>query len=506
MVGAGRGKSGKKRAAVAFSPPARPARPPNHEKRQGTPKAGVRPPAADAFETLVSRMGRDGEGVGTAPDGRVAFIKGALPGERVRAQVTEAHQNYVRAALLAVAEAAPGREDPPCPVFGRCGGCAFQHWRYQDETAYKQDRVVQALRRVGHLEAVPVLPTIPAPQPYGYRNKGQFAWALEQGRPVLGLYQSGSHQVVPVTACAIQHPLVNRVVEAAATIAGRLALPVYREASRQGVLRHLLVRVSRLSGTALAVLVVAEDRGHRRSLQAFADGLRAAVPEVAGVLVNVNSDPGNRALGIRTYRVAGVERLPEEILGSRFWMTGPAFFQVNPLAVASLYGVALDWLGEAVGPAAGPVWDVYGGVGTLAVLMARRLAAAGPVVLVEREPTAVRLAQENAAMNGVADRLVFLQAAAETTLADLAVRYPPTAAVVDPPRSGLPATVVEALRVSDAGGLVYVSCHPESLARDGAALCRPDGPGRPFRARRVQPVDMFPRTDHVEAVMLLDRG
>ena len=436
-------------------------------------------------ELTVVRMGRHGEGVATLSDGRVAFVSGALPGERVQAEVTEEHKNFVRARALSIAQSSPHRETPVCPVFDLCGGCAFQHWSYASELAYKQTWVRESLSRVGHLKDIEVRPIIGAAHPYGYRNKGQFPWGVDSaGKPIVGLYARGSHRVTGIQSCAIQSPVINRVVSAAAAIAGRLGLSVYRESTKQGTLRHLLVRSSKEGNRALAALVV---RAFAPELVPMAEALRREVPELIGVVANVNGDVTNRVLGDEITVLSGSSYLVDSILDQTFRISARTFFQVNPEQVEFLYGTVR----EAVAAGADQVWDLYAGVGTLACLVASK---ARTVWAVEVNPDSVADAKVNIALNRLGNVRVEL-GSVEQVISEVRVR--PDSIIVDPPRSGLHPSTVDALLALEAPQLMYVSCNPNTLARDLERL------QQAYEVDWVQPVDMFPRTDHVESCTVL---
>ncbi len=430
-------------------------------------------------------MGQAGEGIAYLPDGRVAFVSGALPGESVRAEITEQHKNFVRARAIVVDVPSAERLSPGCPVYHRCGGCNFQHWAYAAELDHKEQQVREALARIGNLEPSRVRPIIGSSDPYGYRNKGQFPWGLDDsGRPRLGLYARRSHQVVPVKACAIQDPIVNAVLPVANRLAEESGLTVYDERKRRGILRYLLVRTSRLEQRALVTVIVAKEDSR---LIEFARRLMAVTPVVAGVVVNVNPTPGNRVLGPTTRLLGGNPYLHEQILGLTFRLSALAFFQVNPQQMEPLYQAALATLnGSPV-----RVWDLYAGVGTLACLAAVR---AEQVTAVEVHPEAVEDGRSNAALNRL-HNLTFYQGTVETVLSrdGLTRDGRPAVVLVDPPRSGLSSEVLNILIRLKPARITYVSCNPATLARDGARL------QEAYRLAWVQPVDMFPRTDHVES-------
>lgn len=439
----------------------------------------------------VVRMGQRGEGVAEAPTGQLVFIPGVLPGETARVEITEVRKNFARARLLALDSGVSAeRVEPPCPVYEECGGCVFQHWDYGAETRYKEKRVEEALRRIGGFETLPVdsiRPIRSAPNPYGYRAKGSFPWGGERGSAFVGLYAAHSHRLIPVTACGIQDPHVNRVLGPAQDLANQRGWEPYREATDDGLLRHLVIRSSRHEQRVVVLLVV---RRADPELEGWARELMDRLPLIKGVAANLNDARTNRILGRRTWTLAGDPTLSESILGKAFALTPDAFFQVNPVQVEVLYQLVLD----AVGP--GPyalAMDLFSGVGTLAVLLSDR---ASRVLAVELSPEAVREGRGNAQRNRAPVEFV-VGAAEEVVPRWVREGARPDVMVLDPPRSGVRPPVLETIRAARPQRLVYVSCDPETLARDLGAL------RGSFVLEHVTPVDMFPRTDHVEVVASL---
>jgi len=441
----------------------------------------------DAVTLTVVGVGQAGEGVARAPSGLTLFVPGALPGEKLLATVTELHASWGRARLDELLTRSPDRVTPPCPVFGRCGGCAFQHWSYAAELEHKASRVASALTRIGGLGDTVVNPVVPASATYAYRAKGSFAFGGRAGALELGFYAARTHRLVAFDHCAIQAPLVNRVVGVAATLANDFGWAPYDESTGHGLLRHLVVRASRAEGRVAAMVVVTR---HEPGLAQWAERLMAAVPELVGVAENLNAEATNRIQGRVTRTLAGDPVLHEEILGGKFAVAPDAFFQVNPAQVETLYQLALDALGPGNLETA---LDLYAGVGTLAVLLARRVRQ---VVAVELSAAAVAEGRANTAGLSV----VFHQGAAERVMRQLVAEgYRPDAVVMDPPRTGARPEVLEALMAAAPARIAYISCRPETLARDLAVLARD------YHVDGVTPVDMFPQSDHVEAVAALSR-
>ncbi len=464
------------------------------DRGNGRP-AGRDPPVrrGQILELEIKGLTHDADGVGPA-GGLAVFVPRALPGEVVRVRVTEVRKNHARARLLEVTRPSPRRLEPPCPVYAECGGCQLQHLNARGQLEYKTGLVTDALRRLGGLDGVVVRPAIGMEDPWRYRNKAQFPVAAGPGGRGLvgGIYARGTHRLVPVNECLIQHPLNNTMLQVALELAGRHRIAPYDEDGHTGVLRHVLARATRATGEAMAVFVT-----RTRDLPAARDlarELMARVPQVVCVAHNTNPRRTNVILGERTRLVLGRPYVEEVLGGLRFRISPTSFFQVNPAQTEVLYSRAVDYAALGGGET---VVELYSGIGAISLFLARRAAR---VTGVEVVPEAVRDAVANARLNGVAN-VSFIEGPAERVLPELAAGGVRAEVVVlDPPRRGCEPRVLEAVGRLRPDRVVYVSCNPATLARDLARLA-----GLGYRVREVQPVDMFPQTAHVEAVALAVR-
>ncbi len=438
-------------------------------------------------ELEVTGLAAEGDGV-ARHEGFAVFVPRTVPGDRVLARVTEVKRRYARAEALRLLHAGAGRTSPRCPVTDACGGCAWQQLDYGLQLTWKRRLVVDALERVGHLRGVPVEECLGMDDPWHYRNKAALPFSRTPGGGLaLGFYRRGTHQVVDLPGgCALHHPLINRLVAAVREEVAARGLPPYDEGSGTGLLRHLVARVGVRTGEALAVLVVngweLPDEG------GLAAALRSRVPELVGVVLNVNTARTNVILGPATRVIDGRGYLMEELGGLRFKVSARSFFQVNPVQAERLYALVLAEAGLGPGDL---VVDAYCGTGTLTLLAARRCRRA---VGIEEVPEAVADARENASLNRVGNA-TFVVGRVEERLGRVEGGRP-AAVFLDPPRQGCdPAVLRTCLELRPR--LVYVSCNPATLARDLARLA--DG----YRVERVWPVDLFPHTPHVECVALL---
>lgn len=455
-------------------------------------KSAYRPVSpGDEVVVTIDNHGAQGEGVAHI-DGFALFVPGAIAGERVRVKVQQVRPNYARGVVQDILEPCQDRVGAPCGLFGQCGGCQLLHMDYHAQLDMKRQRVADALERIGGIRGAEVQPTIGMEHPWEYRNKVQYPVGIDDGHIVAGCYSQGTHDVVPTDTCAIQHPLNTRVVHAAVELADAYGLSVYDEATGRGFLRHILVKLAHGTGKAMAVLITSEERFPKG--KEFAAELAAAVPEVASVVQSVNPDRTNRVLG-QSHRVLwGSLYIVDDLDGLKFRISAESFYQVNPVQTVTLYREAVAAAGLLGNER---VLDAYCGVGTLALFMARQAREVYGIEIVEQ---AIRDAQSNAELNSISNAR-FIAGRVERVLPRLISEGTTfDVAVLDPPRSGCEREVLDALAESGVGRIVYVSCNPATMARDAAVLKQ-----QSYQVERVQPVDMFPHTFHVETVVLITR-
>lgn len=440
----------------------------------------------------IDNLDSEGRGIGRC-EGLAVFVPETLPGEQVKARVTLVKKNFAVAALLSIGKASPDRVEPACPVYELCGGCQLQHLSYEGELQMKTQQVRDALKRIGHLDDVKVLPTLANVQPLYYRNKMQVPVADGKGSLRIGCFAKGTHRVIDVEDCCIQRRENNRIAAVARQWMTRYHIPAYDEDRRTGLVRHIMGRVGVHTGEIMVCLVTAAEERvpHRKELVQM---LQAAIPGLTSVVQNVNKRSTNVILGEKTYLVYGKETIQDKIGNLTFHISAQSFFQVNSEQVEVLYNKALEFA-DLRGTET--VVDLYCGTGTITLFLAQKARLA---VGIEIVPSAIRDAKKNARANHLAN--------AEFLLGDAAVEMPrlvkdglrPDVVVVDPPRAGCEARVLDAIARVRPEKVVYVSCNPATLARDLAYLKE-----RGFAIAKVQPVDMFSRTHHVETVCLLSK-
>jgi 23S rRNA (uracil1939-C5)-methyltransferase len=441
----------------------------------------------------ILSLAAGGDGVGRLPDGRTVFVPRSAPGDRVEAGITEEHKHYARARVLRVLRAGAGRVEPPCPVAGECGGCAWQHLDYPAQAEAKHGFLREALRRIGGLDDPPLASMLAAGQPFQYRNKAQVPVAsAPDGSLRMGYYREGSHDVValPAEGCRLLAPAVDAALRFVREHLADLGLRPYEQSSGEGSLRHVMVRADS-RGRAMVVLVTRAPLGQSA---AEAAALWVGQAGIASVQNNLQSKTGNVVLGVETRLIAGPPALDEDLGGLGFRLQATSFFQVNRTQTLALLDALL-----AVRPwkAGEQVLELYCGVGTLSLPLGRLGAR---VHGVENNAAAVDDARANAAANGLA-QLSFSAADALGAWERLPEGFKPSVALMDPPRKGLEPGLAARLVELGPPELVYVSCDPASLARDVKLLAAGG-----YALKSCRGVDLFPQTPHVESVSLLVRA
>ena len=450
---------------------------------------GVPVRAGEMRELLIERLGSHAEGVARA-EGFTVFVPGALPGETVLARVDTVKKNYAAATLTEIRQASPDRTEPVCPVYDVCGGCQLQHLSYEAQLREKQRQVEDAVRHIGKLDGVKVFATIGG-EPWGYRNKMQFPVGRVKGKPVIGCFSQGSHSIVDTEKCYIQHQANNDLMNAMREAVQRFGVSVYDEDRHTGMLRHIVGRVG-ANGDVMAVLVTAKkELAKAKEIVKF---LRMRVPKLASVHQNIQTYRNNVILGRETTLLWGKSAIRDKIGPLSFQVSPRSFFQVNTAQAAVLYGKALEFANLGGGET---VVDAYCGTGTITLFLARKARKAYGIEVVS---PAIRDARNNAKANRIQNAEFIVGDAAEAMPRLYRSGVRPDVIVTDPPRAGCTPIVLETFARMQPQRIVYVSCNPATLARDLAIL---DGLG--YGTEKIQPVDMFPMTSHVESVALVTR-
>ena len=444
----------------------------------------------------IERLSSDGSGVAHSADGEAVFVPGTAPGDEARVRIVKDCGRYAFGILDELLTPSPDRVPVDCPVAGPCGGCSLRHLDYAAELRAKQESVLDAFRRIGGLE-VPVLDILPSPEVDRYRNKVQFPVGVDKnGAPCIGFYAGRTHRIVPCPDCKLQPGVLNEIGNALCAFFAQQGIRPYDEQSGKGLVRHIFLRRGAHSGQIMVCLVCTRAKlPHAEQLCAV---LREQFPAISTILLNVNAKNTNVILGSENHILYGPGYIEDTLCGVPVRLGPLSFYQVNTLAAERLYGVAAQYAQLTPDDT---LLDLYCGMGTIGLSMADQCRG---LIGVEIVPEAIESAKANAARMGeaVAAKSRFFCADAGQAATQLAAEgLHPDIVMLDPPRKGCDEATLSAVVRMAPRRVVYVSCNPATAARDAAWL-EQNG----YHAEKVQPVDLFPRTKHVECVIALSKG
>lgn len=425
-------------------------------------------------------------------EGRPVLVNGALPGELVRARVTHNGRRETYATTLKILRRAPERlTSPPCSIAG-CDGCPLIAMNYSGQLAWKRKLVDQAISRHGALQSAVLHEVIPSPQQLHYRNAAKLVVAGKFAAPIIGIYRKNSHEAIDIGTCPLHHPLINRIVAAVREGIRKGKVPIFSPRTGSGLLRYLVVRVSETENRAMVVFVTAQRSFNE--MHHLGKFLQTEVPEVEVLVQNVNNSTGNVILGEKDHFLTRKRFLHEKLGNVRLAISPRSFFQVNGGGARILYEKVREWARLTGRERA---LDLYCGIGGISLFLSGN---AKDVLGIEVVEAAVADAEKNARLNDIlncrfeAGDVVHLleELKSEGEMVDLIV--------LNPPRKGCDEQVLKDAAALGPVKIIYVSCSPQTLARDLALLA-----GLGYRTTEIQPVDMFPQTPHVENVALLVR-
>ena len=457
----------------------------------------------DIIELEITDLNNLGCGVGKTADGLVVFVKGAVTGDRVLAKIIKVTSSFLVGKLEKILVSSQNRfdgegmRDVECKAPQSCGGCIYRNIKYEHELVLKRDYVKNAFRKAG-LSDVEVLDTAHAKRVKGYRNKAQYPVREIGGRVRAGFFATKTHDLIPCESCLLQPDIFGEIVAFVVDFAEKHKIRAYDEERGKGVLRHIYLRIAEKTGQIMVCLVINADK--MPASAAFAEEIIERFPSVTSVMLNINKKNTNVILGERFECIGGVDYIIDELCGLRFKISAGSFYQVNRDGAELLYSLARE---RAALTGKETVADLYCGAGTIGLSMA---AGAARIVGVEIVDEAVKCAKENAQMNGIENAHFFcgdasdtrgLLASAKDSLGD----FCPDVVIIDPPRKGTTEELVNYLDSLGVKRIVYVSCNPDTLARDCAWFAQ-----KGYKIGEVTPVDMFPGTGHVESVVCLTKS
>lgn len=453
---------------------------------------------------LVTDAGAKGKAIAKAPDGRVIFINNAVPGDVIDVQTTKQRRAYFEGTAIKIHEYSSKRTEPACKHFGTCGGCKWQNMHYDYQLEYKQREVVNNLQRLGKIELPEVTPIAGSKEQYFYRNKMEFSFSdskwltlkqiqsdeIIEDRNALGFHIPGMwDKILDIDKCWLQRDPSNAIRNGVKEFASLNNIPFFNTRNQEGLLRTLMIRTTSIGELMVLVQFFHDEEAPRELVMNY---LKNTFPEITSLLYVINEKGNDTIYDQEIICFAGRDHIFEEMEGLKFKINAKSFYQTNSEQAYELYKITRDFAGLTGNE---NVYDLYTGTGTIAQFVARD---AKKVIGVEAVPDAITAAQANAQLNSI-ENVEFYVGDMKNVFNDsfLKMHGQPDVIITDPPRDGMHKDVVEQLIKIKADRIVYVSCNSATQARD-LALLDPY-----YKVQRVQPVDMFPQTHHVENVVLL---
>ncbi len=444
------------------------------------------------IQLKITDIQPDGNGVGRTPEGIVVFVPLTAPGDVCEVLIIKETRGYLIGKLLRIITPSPDRVTPDCEVFNTCGGCTFRHMSYDSEKRIKHSIVDNAFSRIAGMQ-VPVMQLLSVNQDK-YRNKVIYPIGQDMaGGLEFGFYARRSHRIVPHDICLLQEDIFAGIAKDFVKLCQDNKIPGYDEAKGTGVLRHLQLRKTSTDEVSVCVVINAQELP---KADIIVKALTEKYPEIKSFVININIKRGNTVLGDKTNVIWGDPFITEELMGKRFRLSATSFFQVNTKGAEILYKKASEYAQLSPGEI---LLDLYCGTGAIGICIAGE---DNPLCGVEIVKDAVINAKENALLNGRSEEnTLFLQGDAKDGIKECKKHFgSPDVVVVDPPRKGLNNELIGNIVEAEPKRVVYISCNPATLARDVAVFVQSG-----FEVREVTPVDLFPRTGHVECVALMSR-
>ena len=448
------------------------------------------------LELVITALGNEGEGIGHTEDGYTVFVKDALPGDQIRTKLMKCKKQYAFGRLMEILSPSADRVEPRCKKARVCGGCQIQELSYEKQLAFKENKVRNNLIRIGGIANPPMEPIIGMEDPWRYRNKAQFPVGRnKEGRIIAGFYAGRTHAIIPVehNDCLLGKEVNAQILNTVLSHMEQYDIEPYDEATGTGLVRHVLIRCGFTSRQIMVCLVL---NGRKfPGEEALADRLME-IPGMTSIMVNVNMENTNVILGDQVRTVRGQSYITDSIGDVAFQISPLSFYQVNPVQTEKLYSKTLEYAGLT---GEETVWDMYCGIGTISLFLAKK---AKKVYGVEIVPDAIEDARRNAKLNGI-ENAEFFVGKSEDVLPEQYEKHQIKAdvIVVDPPRKGCDRAVLDTMLKMQPKRIVYVSCDSATLARDVKLLTEGG-----YHLDRAVAVDQFCHSSHVETVVLLSKG
>lgn len=437
------------------------------------------------YEIEISNLGSSGEGIGKIENFTI-FVENSLPNEKILTKIVEVKKNYAVGKLEKILRESSERAKPFCKNYFLCGGCQLQHLNYDSQLILKKKIIFDAVERIAKIKNVEIFDTIGMKNPLRYRNKMQFPVGKKNSEIIVGCYEKNSHKIIDTDSCMIQREGNDKILRAVKKIANKLKISAYDEDKHTGILRHVMGRVG-LNDEMMAVLITAKK--NLPDEKKIIKEIRTEIPEISSIQQNIQTFKNNVILGRETKILYGKENIKDKIGNLKFNISARSFFQVNTEQAEILYKTVKNFA-ELSGKEI--VIDAYCGTGTISLFLAK---FSYKVYGIEIVNSAINDAKKNARENKIKNAEFFVGDTVKIIPKLFKEKIFADVVVVDPPRAGCEKKVLETFAAMNPQKIIYVSCNPATLARDLKILAELN-----YSVKKIQPVDMFPFTSHVESV------
>ncbi len=446
----------------------------------------------DIIELNITAMSSEGSGIGRTEDGMAVFVPMSAIGDKLRVKILKVKKTHAFGKIEEILNSSVDRVEPSCPVFRLCGGCVYSHITYEAEVKIKEQRVRDAISRIGGIDTK-INPILSAETPCRYRNKAQIPVGLSSdGKPAMGFFSRHSHRIVDSMDCELQPEIFLTASKVLRDFIEEKNLSVYNEETHRGLIRHLYLRLGEVSGELMVCIVI---NGSKIPFEEeLVSRFIQALPQVKSIIINSNTEKTNVIVGKKFRTVHGNGYITDTLCGLDFMLSPQSFYQVNHNQAEKLYAFAKEY---AQLKDTDVLMDLYCGTGTIGLSMAKDCKE---LIGVEVVPEAIEDANKNAKANGIENARFICADAAKAAQALKDEGVTPDVVILDPPRKGCDSALIHTVNEMAPKRVVYVSCDPATLARDLKLFAELG-----YETKEVTPVDMFPRTSHVESVARLCR-
>lgn len=447
----------------------------------------------DVLQLNILGMSSEGSGVARTEEGITVFVPDSAVGDILMVRIVKVQKTYAFGKVEEILTPSPDRINPTCSVGNKCGGCVYCHMSYDAELKVKHQRVKDAVERIAKLN-IPVNPVVSTGQVSRYRNKAMIPVGVDKdGRVIMGFYSKHSHRIIESDDCTLQPQCFLTASDVLRDFIQSHNITVYNEAEGKGLIRHLYLRIAEKTDELMVTIVI---NGRELPFEnELVNSLKEKLSNLKSVIINTNTEDTNVVLGKRNRTIFGTDYITDELCSLKFMISPQSFYQVNRQGAELLYSKAFecaDLSGNEV------LLDLYCGTGTIGLSMAHK---AKKLIGVEIVAKAIEDAKKNAKLNGIENARFICGDAAKAAETLKAEGLTPDVIIIDPPRKGCDKSLIKTISDFNPKRVVYVSCDPATLARDLALFAELD-----YEAEQITPVDMFPRTAHVECVVKLCRA